>query len=80
VRVLGPQRAFPTTQGSSNLKNLGTKPGMISYTISIRHPSRTYRANDGRQFLVRAFMGGGPASPRLDGDATVATVRIARTC
>jgi hypothetical protein len=52
---------------------------MKSYTISIQHPSCMYRADDDKQFLVRAFMGGGPASLRLDGDVAAVVAEIART-
>jgi hypothetical protein len=77
---LGTQRVFLATQGSPNLKSSGIKLGMISHIISIQHVSRTYRADRDRQFLVRSFLGGGPTSSRLDGDAVIAEARITRTC
>jgi hypothetical protein len=55
------------------------KPGMLSYTISIHHPSCTYQADGGRQFLVRAFVGGGLASLRLIEDVAAAVAGITKT-
>jgi hypothetical protein len=55
------------------------KLGSASHTKGIQVPSRTYRVDGSRQFLVRAFLSGGLAPLRLDGDATTATAKVSGT-
>jgi hypothetical protein len=44
---------------------------LVSYIGSVQHPICAYQADGDRQPLVKTFLRGGLASPRLDGDAVV---------
>jgi hypothetical protein len=46
---------------------------------SIQFPSRTYRADGGRQFLLQAFLSRGLAPLRLDEDAPAVAAKVAGT-
>jgi hypothetical protein len=79
MRVWCPNTRFLPPRDHQIL-NSGTKPGLISYIISIQHPPCMYRVDYGRQFLERASFGGCLASPRFDGDAAATMTGVARTC
>jgi hypothetical protein len=53
------------------------KLGSTSYTEGIQFPSRTYRVDDDRQFLVRVFLDRGLAPPRHGEDAPATTAKAA---